>query len=48
VYLYPHRNDKIQTSAQAVRKVVTIARELGREIATPKEAREIMGINLGS
>jgi 3-keto-5-aminohexanoate cleavage enzyme len=48
VYIYPHRNEKIQTSAQAVRKVVTIAKELGREIATPAEARAIMGIKLGS
>ena len=48
VHLYPHRNDKIQTSAQAVRKVVAIANELGREIANPAEAREIMGVKLGS
>jgi 3-keto-5-aminohexanoate cleavage enzyme len=48
VYLYPHRNEKIQTSAQAVRKVVTVANELGREIATPAEARAIMGISIES
>jgi 3-keto-5-aminohexanoate cleavage enzyme len=48
VYVYPHRNEKLATSAQAVRKVVTIANELGREIATPDEARQIMGIKLGS
>jgi 3-keto-5-aminohexanoate cleavage enzyme len=46
VYLYPHRDDKIQTSAQAVRKVVSVANELGREIATSAEARAIMGIDL--
>jgi 3-keto-5-aminohexanoate cleavage enzyme len=45
VYLYPHRDEKIETTAQAVRKVVNVANELGREIATPAEAREIMGIN---
>ena len=45
VYLYPHRDDRIQTSADAVRKVVVIANELGREIATPAEAKAIMGIN---
>jgi 3-keto-5-aminohexanoate cleavage enzyme len=44
VYLYPHRNEKITTSAQAVRKVVAVATELGREIATPGEAKAIMGI----
>ncbi len=45
VYLYPHRGEKIQTSAQAVRKVVAVANELGREIATPAEARAIMGVD---
>ena len=45
VYLYPHKEEKIQTSAQAVRKVVEIANAMGREIATPAEAREIMGVN---
>ena len=48
VYVYPHRNEKLATSVQAVRKVVAIANELGREIATPDEARQIMGIKLGS
>jgi 3-keto-5-aminohexanoate cleavage enzyme len=45
VYLYPHKEEKIQSSAQAVRKVVEIANALGREIATPAEARKIMGVN---
>lgn len=45
VYIYPHREEKIQSSAQAVKKIVAIANELGREIATPAEAKEIMGIN---
>ena len=45
VYLYPHREEKIQSSAQAVRKVVEIAQQLGREIATPAEAKRIMGVN---
>ena len=48
VYLYPHRGEKIETSAQAVRKVIAVANELGREIATPAEARAIMGVNVGS
>ena len=33
------------SSDLAVRKIVAIANELGREIATPAEAKEIMGIN---
>ena len=43
-WLYPHKNDLIESNAQVTRKVVTIARELGREIATPAEARAILGI----
>lgn len=46
VYLYPHRDEKIKTSADAVRKVATIAQEMGREIATPAEARQIMGLRI--
>ena len=44
VFLYPHRDEKIRSSADAVRKVANIARELGRELATPAEARQIMGL----
>jgi uncharacterized protein (DUF849 family) len=42
-YTYPHRDDIIKSNAEETRKVATIARELGRDIATPAEAREIMG-----
>lgn len=45
VFIHPHREEKLQTSAEAVRRVAAIANELGREIATPAEAREILGIN---
>jgi 3-keto-5-aminohexanoate cleavage enzyme len=44
VYMYPHRDEKIGRPADVVRKVATLARELGREVATPSEARQIMGI----
>jgi uncharacterized protein (DUF849 family) len=43
-YTYPHRDDIIQSNAEETRKMATIARELGRDIATPAEAREIMGL----
>ncbi len=33
-----------KTNAELVRRVVEIARGVGREIATPQEAREIIGI----
>lgn len=44
VYVHPHRDEKLTSSAQAVTLVRTIAEALGREIATPEEAREILGI----
>ena len=34
-----------KSNGEMVEKVVRIAKELGREIATPKEAREILGLN---
>ncbi len=46
MWMYPHRDDILERNADAVKKIVTIARELGREIATPDEAREILGIKL--
>ncbi|MFV1988568.1 MAG: 3-keto-5-aminohexanoate cleavage protein [Gemmatimonadota bacterium] len=47
VHMYPHRDEKIKRSADEVRKIATISRELGREIATPLESREMMGIRSG-
>jgi 3-keto-5-aminohexanoate cleavage enzyme len=35
------------SNAQLVERVVRIARELGREVATPAEAREILGLRRG-
>jgi uncharacterized protein (DUF849 family) len=43
-YMYPHKDDLIKSSAETVTKVRRIAEELGREIATPKEARAILGL----
>ncbi|MCD5416160.1 3-keto-5-aminohexanoate cleavage protein [Candidatus Bipolaricaulota bacterium] len=36
-----------KSNAQLVERVVRIAQELGREIATPDEARQILGISCG-
>ena len=44
IYMYGHKNDLMKSSAEVVTKVRTIAEELGREIATPKEARKILGL----
>jgi 3-keto-5-aminohexanoate cleavage enzyme len=42
--LYPHRDEPIESCGQVVDKVATIARELGREVATPDQARELLDI----
>lgn len=47
-YVWPHRNDIIATPTQTTELIATIAKALGREIATPKEAREILGMKLTS
>ncbi|SDD05579.1 3-keto-5-aminohexanoate cleavage enzyme, partial [Rhodococcus tukisamuensis] len=39
----PNGEEKI-TSAEQVRQLVRVAKELGREVATGKEARDIYGI----
>ena len=44
VFVHPHRDEKLRSSAQAVEMVVEMARILGRDIATPDEAREILGV----
>ena len=44
VFMYPHKDDLIKSSTEAVSKVRKISEELGREIATPSEAREILGL----
>lgn len=43
LWVYPHRDDIIKRDADMVKKIVTIARELGRELATMEEARKILG-----
>ena len=42
--MYPHKDEKIETCQQVVETVVNICENLGREIATPKQARKILGI----
>jgi 3-keto-5-aminohexanoate cleavage enzyme len=41
-YNYPKR--ELATNVKLVERIVRIARELNREIATPKETREILGL----
>jgi len=44
LWMYPHKDEKIKSSADEARKIANIAKELGRPIATPDQAREILGI----
>lgn len=41
-YNYP--DEELATNVKLVQRIVRIAKELGREIATPKETREILGL----
>jgi len=45
-WMYPHRDEVIQHNIDCVRKVVKMCEILGREIATPEQAREILGVTL--
>jgi 3-keto-5-aminohexanoate cleavage enzyme len=47
IWMYPHKDEKIRSCAQVVSKVATIATELGRDIATPSQAKEILGLAHG-
>ena len=44
LYMYPHKDDIIGHSVNVVKKIVLMAKEMGREIATPSEARKILGL----
>jgi 3-keto-5-aminohexanoate cleavage enzyme len=43
--VYYRRGEKCKNNAQLVERVVRIAEELGRPIATPKEARRVLGVS---
>ncbi len=43
IWMYPHKMEKINSCAEVVRKVTTIAKELGRDIATPQQTKQILG-----
>jgi 3-keto-5-aminohexanoate cleavage enzyme len=44
VYVYPDRDDLIESSADCVRRMVEIAGALGRPLATLKEAEKMLGL----
>lgn len=43
--VYYSRGVLAESNAQLVARIARIAKEAGREVATPDEAREILGIN---
>lgn len=42
--IFYNKGDLAKSNAQLVERVARIAREIGREVATPKQAREMLGI----
>ncbi len=44
IWMYPHTDEKIKNCAEVIRKVTTITRELGREIATPEDTKRLFGL----
>ncbi len=42
-WMYPHRDEVIQRNIDAVNRIVTFCNLIGRKLATPEEARKIMG-----
>lgn len=43
-WMYPHRDDVVRSNAEALEKVTTFAKLIGREIASVPKAREILDI----
>ncbi len=43
VWLWPHRNDKVQSNVQFLEMAKSLAQLLGRDIASHEEYREIVG-----
>jgi len=43
--LYVKRGEKLRDNAHAIERIVSLAKYFGREIATPEQAREILGVN---
>ena len=42
--IYLEKGHKAASNGELVAKVVRLAKELGREVATPDEARKILGL----
>jgi 3-keto-5-aminohexanoate cleavage enzyme len=44
VWKYPHKDEKLTSNLEAFLQIKTIVEALGRQVATPAEYREIMGV----
>lgn len=44
LYMYPHKDDLIETNASTVTKIVRICEELGRPVADMAQTRQILGL----
>lgn len=44
LWMYPHKDEIMQKNEEVIRKIVAITRELGREVATPEQARQILAL----
>ena len=44
-WMYPHKDDIARRNIDIVRKITGFCERIGREIASPEQAREILGIN---
>jgi uncharacterized protein (DUF849 family) len=43
-WMYPHRDEIIQETIECIRKVTQFCELIGREVAGPEQAREILGV----
>jgi 3-keto-5-aminohexanoate cleavage enzyme len=46
VWMYPNKDRQANSTAEMVRTIVTIAKAMGLDIATPQEARKILGLEV--
>ncbi len=47
IYLYSRKDELLKSNVQIVEKMVRIAKELGRDIASPAQARQMLGFKKG-
>lgn len=45
-YMYPHKDEVIQRNIDCIRKITEFCDNIGREMASPEQARELLGMEL--